>query len=249
MKEKLLSKLGVVLVVLFAFVDGILVAGEFDKKSNTDAAEPLMLEDVFEIHSAEEAPEVEEVEEVEEEPEVKTIPFTSQAPHGDWKEPWSDYAEEAVVYMAIKWVNGEEMGSARERASDLMAIGEWEAERFGNSVDTPIIQVLEILTDYFGHSKARLLYDVTENDLLTILDREHLAILPVNGRLLDSPNYGDPAPKHHNLLLIGYVPETREFIVHDPGTRRGESYHFPFEKILGAIQDIDGANVVIEVED
>src|SRR3990167_747254 len=35
------------------------------------------------------------------------IPFTSQAPHLNWDQPYQDFCEEASILMAVQYVHGE----------------------------------------------------------------------------------------------------------------------------------------------
>ena len=72
-------------------------------------------------------------------------------------------------------------------------------------------------------------------------------IIPVNGRILDNPYYGDPAPEYHMIVLIGYDESSRTFIANDPGTIRGEQLEFYYENVLKAISAVDGEQMGIVV--
>ena len=229
-----------VFIVLVAFVDGVLVTDHFYKTSpsSTSASEPVILEDIFD----EKSPDSSDTIPIEEE----KIPFTTQAPLGMWEEPWSDYAEEACVWMAMKWANQEEFESIYNTADELKEVGAWELKTFGTSALTDIPQTFEIVLNYFGHQNAFLSGEVTEQGMKDFLEEGAILIVPVNGQLLDNPNYGDPAPEHHMILIYGST-ETG-FLANDPGTRRGEAVVYDTQKILDAIQDLEGERIMLVIQ-
>ncbi len=225
-------------VTLVAFIDGILVATHFhETEATTSIAQQINpMTDVFTQNS--EAPE--------QPTSQKPAPaFTSQAPLGTWDLPWSDYAEEACVYMALKAFSGEALPARNVVAEDLRNIGKWEKEAFGSSKLTDAAQTLKIIQDYGQHSNASLSYEISEKALKAALDDGALLILPVNGQIVDNPYYGDPAPEHHMILVYAYT-ETG-FLTNDPGTMRGAATEYSIQKILDSIQDLNGERVVIRV--
>ncbi|MEK7145734.1 MAG: hypothetical protein AAB802_00955 [Patescibacteria group bacterium] len=239
-KPSLFTKFLTVFVIGLGFVDLLLVSGELNQTPSSEADETYLLEEVFDL------PE-------EQEPTallVETAPilpsFTSQAPHGDWKSPWSDYAEEAVLYMTHKWILGEEIEDADQSARDLLTLGEWEALQFGSSLEANAEQVLRVLNEFYGHENAFLLKNPDLQALEDALAQGYVLLAPVNGELLDNPYYGDPAPRHHMILILSYDASTGLFTTHDPGTRRGAFTTYSYEKILNAIQDLDASRVVIQ---
>ncbi len=229
-------------IVLIAFLDGVLVTDHFYRTAptTTSATVPVILEDVFdETRPSVDPLALETQEEIE-------IPFTTQAPLGMWEAPWSDYAEEACVWMAMKWANKEEFESIYNTADELKEIGAWELKTFGTSGLTDIPQTLQLVVNYFGHTNAFLSGEITEESLRAYLEEGALLIVPVNGQILDNPNYGDPAPEHHMILL--YAATETGFIANDPGTRRGEAVVYETQKILDAIQDLEGERIMLVIQ-
>lgn len=237
--EPLKNKALFLFIVLIAFVDGILVTDHFyrTQPTLTSASEPVLLSDVFDETRPQVNPDALEPE---------TVPFTTQAPLGMWDKPWSGYAEEACVWMAMKWVKGEEFTSIYNTADDLNAIAAWEKATFGTTDLTDIPQTLQIFLDYFDHKDAFLSGEITEAGLRSYLDEGALLILPVNGQILANPNYSDPAPEHHMILLTG-ATETA-FIANDPGTRRGEAVEYEVQKILDSVQDLEGERIMLVIQ-
>ncbi len=233
------NKLALTLVVLVAFIDGGLVAGQFyENTPKSTAVEAMILEDIFEQKSS--SIQVEELIPL----IVQSVSFTSQAPYGVWDRPWSDYAEEACILMAQKWATGLELGTADDVADELLGIGEWEGEQFGTSKNTDILQNLRILKEYFG-LQAELSYDLSRETLLAALDEGKILLLPVNGQTLDNPHYGEPGPEHHMILVYAYEGDT--FLANDPGTVKGKATSYGIEKILESIQDLNGERRILVI--
>ncbi len=214
-----------------------------EKRQGTEASELQLLEDVFKepvgIETVEEPVEEEKAE------SEKTIPFTSQAPYGNWDAPWSDYAEEAVLTMAMAWVRGEASLSKEKAYETMLAIGTWEGEQWGHSKSTDLAQTLRIFKEYFAHSNAELSTQTTAEAFISTLNTGALLILPVNGQVLANSHYGNPAPLNHMVLVYAYDAQNNRFLTHDPGTSHGESTPYEPEKLLNAIQDLDGSKAVL----
>jgi hypothetical protein len=222
-----ITKLAIILIVLVAFVDGMLVAKHFLEDTDPAAAtDPVIIQDVFtpktsesiNIYSLQEAP------------------FTTQAIHG-WVSPWDQYAEEACIYMAMQWVRGEDITDPSKTADDLLAMGVWENNAISGSGDTPAALTMQILTSYYSHTETHLIDEPTTENLKEELKEGNLIALTINGQLLESPYYGNPAPEHHMLLLIGFDETEQSFIVNDPGTSHGEQIYYSYEKTLASIKD------------
>ena len=150
--------------------------------------------------------------------------------------------------MAMAWVHGSEFGDFRQRSNDLITIGEWENANIGGSGDTSAIQTLQIITGYYLWDWAYLSLDPSIEYLINEIENGHVIILPINGQILDSPYYGNPAPEHHNLLIVGVDTDKQVFIVHDPGTIRGQNLEISYEKILESNQDIDGEKIAVIIQ-
>ena len=223
-----ITKLAIIIIVLVAFVDGMLVAKHFLEDTDpATATDPVILEDIFNTTKTGESDNIYSLEEV---------PFTTQAIHG-WVSPWDQYAEEACIYMAMQWVRMEEINDPSKTADDLLDIGVWETNALGSSGDTPAALTMQILTSYYSHTKTYLIDEPTAENLKDELKDGNLIALTINGQLLESPYYGDPAPEHHMLLLIGFDETEQSFIVNDPGTSRGEQIYYSYEKTLASIKD------------
>ena len=226
MLQDWVNKLSILIIVSIAFVDGILVANEWKETSpNSTASEAHILENILEQKNSSS---------LAEETQFESPPFTSQAPYGIWESPWAYFAEEACSLMASAWAKEETLGDS---SASLLALRDWEVSELGTFKDTDLDQTLRILKEYF-YLQAELSYDVTQAALLQALDEGKTLLVPVNGQILANPQYGEPGPEHHMILIYAY--EGENFLTNDPGTTRGASTSYPIQKILESIQDLNG---------
>ena len=194
---------------------------------------------------------------VEEEPALPVsknlaVPFTSQAPNGNWDEPYQEGCEEASVYMVHAYFSGMDEGRIPASTADeaLLQIVEFEMELFGFYKDTTTEQTGVLAELMYGHN-YQLVANPTVEDIQSKLVQGHPVIVPAAGRLLGNPYFTAPGPLYHMLVIRGYT-EDGQFIVNDPGTYRGEAFLYDFDTIMNAMHDwneggeiTDGGKVVL----
>ena len=164
------------------------------------------------------------------------VPFTSQAPFGEWKDPrQQDGCEETSMLMAVAWARGEKL-TKESAKKEILAIAEFEKTTYGSFVDTNVDDTVKrIAQGYFKFDNARAVENITLVDIKKEIENGHVVLVPCNGRKLGNPNYTAPGPERHMLLLKGYDPLKKEFITNDAGTRKGESYHYNEDVVFKAI--------------
>lgn len=168
---------------------------------------------------------------------IPDVPFTVQAPSGQWGDPiFQDACEEASLIMAHAWVSGGVLTAAGVTA-EIRTLAALQKKVFGHSVDTSIQDTAWLLEAHFGIMTDSVRADVTIEDIREALAAHELVIVPTDGRLLKNPNFTSPGPTRHMLVIVGYDMVTGEFIVNDPGTRRGEGYRYPEAVLYEAILD------------
>ena len=173
------------------------------------------------------------------------VPFTSQAPHGSWTEPYQEACEEASVYMVEQYYAGEREGVINPDKADLdlLNIVAFEEELFGYYEDTTAEQTGTFAELMFGFSNVILIEDPTVEDIKAQLAAGYPVIVPAAGRLLGNPYFTAPGPVYHMLVIRGYTVGNK-FIVNDPGTRHGEAYLYDFETIMSAMHDWNGGGEI-----
>ncbi len=166
------------------------------------------------------------------------VPFTAQAPFGNWSDQrQEDGCEEASVLMAIKWSNGNSLTN-KEALEEILAISDFEQEKYGGFNDTSAYNTMErIFKDYYSYDNVEVVYNVEVNDIVKKLQDGNLVIVPVNGQKLGNPYFTQPGPERHMLLIKGWDSKTNEFITNEPGTKRGENYRYKKGVLFGAIRD------------
>ena len=169
---------------------------------------------------------------------IADVFFVPQAPLGEWYDPrQQDGCEEASSLMAMKWIKGEGMDFSSAR-NEIVKIGNFQKEKYGTYVDTSAEDTAErIISDYFGFQDFRIGTNVTKNDLVREIASGNLLLIPTNGQKLKNPHYSPPGPERHMLVVFGYDEEKKEFIVNDPGTKRGKGYRYKEEVLYDAMVD------------
>ena len=165
-----------------------------------------------------------------------SVPFTSQAPLGNWKEDVFQYGcEEAGLLMAMRWVEGKPL-SPKEAEKEIAAMAAFELEHYGNFYDTSATDTAQLMKDYFGYNRVCVKSNVGAADIIAELQDGNLVLVPIDGAIVDNPYYASPL-SIHMIVVVGYDPQTKEFIVHDPGTRRGKHFRHPKDILERGLRD------------
>lgn len=166
------------------------------------------------------------------------VPFVSQAPFRVWDLPYKEFCEEASVLTIHYWKQGVRPPAADQIDLDLKDIQAWEEANLRTWDDTTAEETARVLREKFGHPSARVVRDVTIEQITAELDAGHPVIVPAAGRELSSPYYKPPGPLYHMLVIIGYDEATREFITNDVGTNtKGAGFRFTYDDLYGAMGD------------
>ena len=178
------------------------------------------------------------VEEKDEVLENVNVPFTPQAPSGQWDNPiYQDGCEEAAALMAVYWAEGKGLDK-NTAESEIISIADYEEKNYGSYYDTSIEDTAEIIIQgYFGYTNFEVRKNISLNDIIKEIELGRVVIAPFDGRLLNNPYYTAPGPERHNLVIKGYDSAKKEFITNDPGTKRGEGYRYSEEILYNALRD------------
>lgn len=175
-----------------------------------------------------------------------TVPFTSQAPLGEWSdERQQDGCEEASALMTIYWTRGIVSITPDQARTEILAISDWEQREYNNYHDTSVTDTIaRIYKGYYKYTKVHQEKNITVDDIIQTLKDGNLVVIPADGQALRNPYFTAPGPERHMLVIIGYDFKTDEFITNDPGTRRGQNYRYKKDILFDSIRDystsIDG---------
>lgn len=169
------------------------------------------------------------------------VPFTSQAPLFVWDELHEEACEEASVLMVLRFFSGEPIGTPEEAEAAIRALVR-RNEELGFAVDDTAEEVRTLILDRDPSLTVELLNDPTETQIKERLIAGSLVIVPAQGQELKNPYFTPPGPRYHMLVLRGFT-RNGGVITNDPGTKRGEAYVYPWERILSANHDWNGGDV------
>lgn len=153
-------------------------------------------------------------------PEAYTlsVPFTPQAPTGNWDAVHNEACEEASVIMAYAYFSDhtETTLSPEFVEAEISKLIDWEKEHFGYYLDSDAAETARMLREVYG-LKTNIITDYTEEDLKNALSDNKVIIYFGAGRMLGNPYYRNPGPLYHVLVIKGYTDT--KFITNDPGTK------------------------------
>lgn len=164
------------------------------------------------------------------------VPFTSQAPEGNWLEPWQSACEEASIVMVQNFYK--DAGLTVEQArQQILAVFQLEKTTAPASQDESIERIAEIINS--GHLiwQAHVVNEPSLAAIKAELIANHPIIVPVYAPLLHNPDYASPGPTFHVIVLTGYNDASGEFTTNDPGTEHGKNYQYPYGVLLAAMHD------------
>lgn len=165
------------------------------------------------------------------------VPFTAQAPFGNWDDVRQDYGcEEAALIMAAYWIEGKKL-TPEIALKEIIAMVDFEQEKYGHFHDTSTEDTLKLFKDYYGYKNAEIRRDVSVGSIKKEIASNKLVIVPVDGTKLKNKFYTSPGPFVHKIVIFGYDDRFGEFITHDPGTIRGDSYKYSYENLIESVRD------------
>lgn len=175
------------------------------------------------------------------------VPFTIQAPTGDWSQPYQDACEEASLLMVKEYYakRGAATIDSREATKEILDMVAFEDKLFGYNRDTTAAETAMLAEKMYGFAKSEILLNPTLEQLKERLNKGQPIIIPVAGRLLKNPYFTAPGPLYHMAVIRGYT-KNNQFIVNDPGTKRGNAFLYSFDTIMNAMHDWNGDADILE---
>lgn len=163
---------------------------------------------------------------------ILPVLFAQQAPFGNWDALHEEACEEASIIMAYKYFIHESLNETIME-TEIQKLVSWEESK-GYSVDLTAQEIADVLTNHFG-LKSRLSFEITADRIKYELSQGNLVIVPVAGREVGNPNFKQPGPIYHVLVIKGY--NSTDFITNDPGTRKGNSFTYKYSQLINAVHD------------
>jgi hypothetical protein len=164
------------------------------------------------------------------------VPFSAQAPHGNWELPYQEACEEASA-MLVDAFWSERTVTPDGANAELLGLVAWQQQRFGYYFHTTAAETATILREFYGYDDVRVFTDIGIADIRREVAAGRPVIIPAAGRLLGNPNFRQPGPVYHMLVVKGFTADGR-FITNDVGTRNGHNYLYDAATLLNAIHDV-----------
>jgi hypothetical protein len=163
------------------------------------------------------------------------VPFTSQAPFGNWDALHEDTCEEASVYMVTQFYDGNKAEvldptKTDEYLKDIVA--KEEAKNIGPSAFSQ--EIVDLLKSDYGET-AKIIENPSVEDIKALIAKGYPVIVPAAGRELGNPFFTGEGPLYHMFVIRGYTRDS--FITNDPGTRNGKNYTYKTEVVMNAMGD------------
>jgi hypothetical protein len=166
------------------------------------------------------------------------VPFTSQAPTGDWSMPYQEACEEASAIMVDAFYRDVSGPIPADQATAaIKAIVAYEMKTLGFYKDTTAAQTVQFIKGYFGYHDVVVKPFTNINDVKRAVANGFPVIIPADGKLLPNPNFRNGGPLYHMLVVKGYTDTL--FITNDPGTHNGADFTYTFAALQKAAHDWD----------
>jgi hypothetical protein len=174
---------------------------------------------------------------------VLQVPFSAQAPTDNWSR--NEDCEETSIAMVYAFLIGNIENKLPEVATQeaIDNLKKWEQTNLGYNADTGADATTKMAESALG-LKIRQIQNYTEADLKTELINEHPILLPINAKLLGSPQYLNDGPTYHMIVVRGFKDST--FIVNDPGTNNGNGNEYSFSILQKASADWDNTTKTMD---
>lgn len=198
---------------------------EVSEESSTPGAEPLDPDAGTQVVPSEILPEEFNL----------AVPFTSQAPTGNWDPVHEDTCEEASFLMVVEFYSGRAAGKMDPAYVDpklLEMVAQQTASGLGYSISAQ--QSVDFIEQYYGLT-AKILDNPTVDQIKQLIVAGKPVLVPAAGRKLGNPFFMGDGPLYHMLVLRGFTQDA--FIANDPGTRNGENYSYTTQTIMDALGD------------
>ncbi len=164
------------------------------------------------------------------------VPFTIQSPDQKWDEPYKEGCEEASILMVYAFLNDQNI-SVKSALKDIGEMIDWQLENYNGHFDLPATTTAEMAEIIYG-LKTELIELNSIDDIKEVIETGYPLILPCAGRELKNPNFKEPGPLYHMLVVKGFLANGA-IITNDPGTRKGEKYIYEADILWNAIADWD----------
>jgi hypothetical protein len=167
------------------------------------------------------------------------VPYTTQAPLGNWDAAHEDYCEAAAMLMYGAYLRGDRRPVIPPAEADqrMAQIVQWERATWPGVLNLPLADVAQVGAHFYGAAPV-LDPTATLAEVETILAAGHPVVIPLMthgapGGQRINPDYGW-LDVYHVLLITGYGPGY--LVTNDAGIGRGQSLRYSWSVLQAAMQ-------------
>lgn len=167
--------------------------------------------------------------------------FIEQAPEHNWSQPWQDACEEAAL-LTVDFYYRNQNPSIDQIKNAILNMIDFE-KKLNWGIDINVSQMSFIGTDYLNY-KTKILDNPVIEDIQKYVSQNIPVIVPAAGKILFQENrfFNQRGPYYHDIVVLGYDDNKRQFIVHDVGTKHGAYFHYSYNLLMNSIHDFPESN-------
>ena len=170
-----------------------------------------------------------------------TVPYTMQAPFNKWDALHEDACEETSLIMMKHFLDGTPISTPAQADQEITDLVHWEqAHGYGPSIT--LQQLNQVAKDYYGLTNGRVVQISSIDQVKQELADGRPAILGMAGKLLPNPYFSNGGPNYHMLVAVGY--DATGIMTNEPGTWRGNTFHYDYQPFYTAIHDWNPQNIL-----
>ncbi|MFH1049059.1 MAG: C39 family peptidase [Patescibacteria group bacterium] len=167
--------------------------------------------------------------------------FSSQAPEGNWSEPWYNDCEEVSIAMVDSFYNNRTLTNAVAK-KEILRILDIKEKAFGPSIEEDAEKIVDLVNNFLNSNwKARIVENPTIEQIKEQINNNNPVILPVDGRKLNNRYY--TTTHYHVFAISGYDDDKKAFVTQDPGTYRDKNYQYSYAVIESAMHDYNSEDL------
>jgi hypothetical protein len=172
------------------------------------------------------------------------VPFTTQAPNGDWARHQNSCEEANLLQVDAYWKGNRastlDSNAAEKGIADLVA---WQVKNWGSEDDLTNKRLGELAAQYYGYQYE--IQPMSEDGMKRSIANGIPVILGVTTHGLGNPHYPNYQSHYlqpgysvsHYVTIVGY--DDQGFILNDPGITPGHGYHVLYDRLVFAIDNLD----------
>jgi hypothetical protein len=163
--------------------------------------------------------------------------FVPQAPEQNWSLPWQDACEEAALLTVHYFYAGKTNPPISQIAADLDQMFSIE-NQLGYGINVSLEQMATVSAKLYPFS-SKIIENPSILDIQRYISQNIPVIVPANGKILfrENKHFKNGGPWYHNIVVVGYDDNKKQFIVHDVGTQFGAYYRYSYSLLMQSIHD------------